>query len=171
MPPDAASLATTIESAPAKDRIEGMLLGVAIGDSLGNTSESMFPAKRHALYGEIRDNQINRYAHEAPFIFPSDDTQMTFWALRSILAEDGVVPESIAQAFSREHIYGIGSAVRAFLGAYNAGMPWYKADPEYHALECHRHRSRAIMQGHEKEWTFPLPEQRPLQVAQRAAAA
>jgi len=107
-----------------------MLLGVAIGDSLGNTSESMLPAKRHTLYGEIRDYQINRHAHEAPFNFPSDDTQMTFWALRSILAEDGVVPESIAQAFSRGHIYGIGSAVRAFLGAYKVGTPWYKSGPE-----------------------------------------
>ena len=34
-------------------RIEGMMLGLAIGDALGNTSEAMLPSERHALYGEI----------------------------------------------------------------------------------------------------------------------
>ncbi len=33
------------------DRMEGMLLGLAIGDSLGNTSESKLPAERRARHG------------------------------------------------------------------------------------------------------------------------
>lgn len=37
------------------DRVEGMLLGIAIGDALGNTTEGMTPADRRAQYGEVRD--------------------------------------------------------------------------------------------------------------------
>jgi hypothetical protein len=37
------------------DRIEGMMLGVAIGDSLGNTSEGMLPDGRRKKFGVIRD--------------------------------------------------------------------------------------------------------------------
>ncbi len=39
----------------AWERIEGMMLGLAIGDALGNTTESQLPAERRARYGEIRD--------------------------------------------------------------------------------------------------------------------
>jgi ADP-ribosylglycohydrolase len=130
IPKNASALAPELDNAPARDRIEGMLLGVAIGDSLGNTSEGMLPASRRSRYGEIRDYQRNRRADTAPYSFPSDDTQMTFWALESILAEGGVAPDSIARAFSSNRIYGIGSAVREFLVAYRAGRPWYEAGPE-----------------------------------------
>jgi len=37
------------------DRIDGMMLGLAIGDALGNTTESMLPARRREVCGEIRD--------------------------------------------------------------------------------------------------------------------
>jgi hypothetical protein len=56
-------LAPTPHAAPVPwERVEGMLLGLAIGDALGNTSESIAPAKRHECYGEIRDYLPNDYA-------------------------------------------------------------------------------------------------------------
>jgi hypothetical protein len=42
------------------DRIEGMLLGLAIGDALGNTTEGQLPSQRRREYGEIRDYLPNR---------------------------------------------------------------------------------------------------------------
>ena len=36
-------------------RVEGMMLGLAIGDSLGRTTEGKLPHRRKARYGEIRD--------------------------------------------------------------------------------------------------------------------
>ncbi|MBM4419122.1 MAG: ADP-ribosylglycohydrolase family protein, partial [Chloroflexi bacterium] len=35
--------------------------GLALGDSLGNTSEALVPGVRAALYGEIRDYLPNRH--------------------------------------------------------------------------------------------------------------
>jgi len=37
------------------DRLEGMILGLAVGDSLGNTSEGQLPVARGEAFGEIRD--------------------------------------------------------------------------------------------------------------------
>lgn len=37
------------------ERVEGMLLGLAIGDALGNTTESQLPATCRQSHGEIRD--------------------------------------------------------------------------------------------------------------------
>ncbi len=33
---------------PLRDRVEGMLLGLAIGDALGNASEGLLPGERRA---------------------------------------------------------------------------------------------------------------------------
>ena len=64
---------------PAKpDRVAGMLWGLAIGDALGNTTESLLPGERAARHGTIRDYLPNRYADWRPAGLPSDDTQMAF---------------------------------------------------------------------------------------------
>lgn len=44
------------------DRVRGMMLGLAIGDALGNTSEGMRPGHRRSLYGEIENYLPNHYA-------------------------------------------------------------------------------------------------------------
>jgi hypothetical protein len=43
-------------------KVEGMMLGLAIGDSLGNTSEGMLPSERQGRFGEIRDYRPNHNA-------------------------------------------------------------------------------------------------------------
>jgi len=68
------------------DKVEGMLLGLAIGDALGITTEAMLPSDRRAVYGELRDYIPNRYVSE-PRGFPSDDTQLAFWTLEQMIAE------------------------------------------------------------------------------------
>ena len=45
-----------------RDRYLGCLLGLAIGDALGNTTEGMLPAQRRQRYGEIRDHLANSHA-------------------------------------------------------------------------------------------------------------
>ena len=109
-----------------RDRIHGMLLGLAIGDALGNTTEGMLPAERRAHYGEIRDYLPDPQTGERAGL-PSDDTQLAFWALDRLLQDDGLNPERLARAFRSGHIHGIGSAVRAALRVLAAGEPWHRA--------------------------------------------
>jgi hypothetical protein len=88
-------------------RAEGMMLGLAIGDALGNTSEGLLPCNRQAQHGEIRDYLPNRYAEMRPAGVPSDDTQLAFWTLEQLIADKGFVPEHVAQRFCRGRIFGL----------------------------------------------------------------
>ncbi len=106
-------------------RVEGMLLGLAIGDALGNTTESLRPATRRQSYGEIRDYLPNKHANYRPVGLPSDDTQMAFWTLEQLLEDNRLVPDHLARKFSQQQIFGIGSTVKAFLRSYkDQGLPW-----------------------------------------------
>jgi ADP-ribosylglycohydrolase len=110
-------------------RVEGMMLGLAIGDALGNTSEGMLPSERQAFYGEIRDYLPNRYAGNQVVGLPSDDSQLAFWTLEQMIADGGFIPENVAERFCRERIFGIGNTVRQFISNMKVGKPWFKSGP------------------------------------------
>jgi ADP-ribosylglycohydrolase len=108
------------------ERIEGMLLGAAIGDSLGATSEGITGRERLSRHGEIRDYLPWRRSANKPVGVPTDDTQLTFWTLKQLLEDHGLVPDNLAKRFCRHHISGIGSTTRAFIGNYTTKhKPWY----------------------------------------------
>lgn len=110
------------------DRIEGMLLGLAIGDALGNTTEGLPPAVRRAQHGEIRDYIPNKYAGMRPVGLPSDDSQMAFWTLEELTVAGGLEPDRLAKRFSEENIFGIGETVSQFVFAYRyLQEPWHRA--------------------------------------------
>ncbi len=113
------------------DRIEGMMLGLAVGDSLGNSSEGMTPADRNERFGEIRDYLPNAYADNRSVGLPSDDTQLAFWTLEQIIADGGkFIPENVASRFCREKIFGIGRTVREFTYNIWTGKPWHESGPK-----------------------------------------
>ena len=105
------------------------MLGLAIGDALGVTTESWLPSRRRSIYGEIRDYIPNRYV-DACIGFPSDDSQMAFWTLEQMLNDSCFIPEHVAECFCRYRIYGIGSAVREFVDNRKSGKPWYECGPK-----------------------------------------
>jgi ADP-ribosyl-[dinitrogen reductase] hydrolase len=107
------------------DRVDGMLLGLAIGDALGNTTESLLPERRRELYGEIRDYVPHR--RHNTLATPTDDTQLAFWTLDQMLADDGFIPEHVAKRFASERIFGIGHAVAQATSELRSGeLPWYE---------------------------------------------
>jgi ADP-ribosylglycohydrolase len=107
-------------------RIEGMLLGIAIGDALGNTTESMTPEQRKQELGLITDYLPNRHAHNKKIGLPSDDTQLAFDTLGVILDKGKLDMEELAKVFSSHRIFGIGNIVKGFLRNYkDYGEPWY----------------------------------------------
>ena len=108
------------------DRVEGMLWGLAVGDSLGVTSEGLRPVDRQEFFGEVRDYLPLRNTSRREGI-PSDDTQMAFWTLEQILEDGEFVPENLAERFATERIYGMGSTVGAFRKAWErGGRPWWQ---------------------------------------------
>jgi ADP-ribosylglycohydrolase len=111
-------------------RVEGMMLGLAIGDALGNTSEGRLPSARAASYGEIRDYLPNSFAGGRRMGVPSDDTQLAFWTLEQLIADRGFDPARVAKRFSQDQIFGIGQSVREFLANTKSGMAWYASGTE-----------------------------------------
>jgi len=110
------------------DRIEGMLLGLAIGDSLGNTTESQLPERRRANHGEIVNYLPNQYANNLSVGVPSDDTQLAFWTLEQLVKDNGLVPDNLATRFCQEQIFGIGKSVKNFLRNYKMDhLSWNQA--------------------------------------------
>jgi ADP-ribosyl-[dinitrogen reductase] hydrolase len=110
------------------DRVEGMLLGLAIGDSLGNSSESMLPGARRRAYGEIRDYLPNSCAGSRRAGVPSDDSQLAFWTLEHLLEHGRLIPGLLAERFCSEQIFGSGATVRAFIRCFrDEGKEWFDA--------------------------------------------
>jgi ADP-ribosyl-[dinitrogen reductase] hydrolase len=107
-----------------------MLLGLAIGDSLGNSSEGLLPAQRRERWGEVRDYLPSRHNGVARG-YPSDDTQLAFWTLDQINQDGGLIPANLARRFCTSgRIFGIGSTVREFLRNHKKlGRDWSEAGP------------------------------------------
>jgi ADP-ribosylglycohydrolase len=113
------------------DRVRGMMLGLAIGDALGRTTEGVLPAQRRARHGEIRHYLPNRHAGGRCVGTPTDDTQLAYWTLEQMLADGRFEPEHIAARFARGRIFGIGQTVRRFVRCYRAGgRQWYECGPK-----------------------------------------
>jgi len=127
---DVGGLGRLIPPAPVQcswDRVEGMLLGLAIGDSLGNTTEARLPSERWHQYGEICNYLPNRHAQHRPVGLPSDDTQLAFWTLEQLLEDGQLDPEHLVDIFSSRRIFGIGRSVSGFVAARKSGQAWYQA--------------------------------------------
>ncbi|NPV75315.1 MAG: ADP-ribosylglycohydrolase family protein [Anaerolineae bacterium] len=107
------------------ERVEGMMLGLAIGDALGYPTEAELPVTRQRLHGEIRDYLPNQYAGGYPRGVPSDDTQMAFWTLEQLLEDGALKPGCLAYKFAQYPIFGMGSTIRDFLRSYkDQGRTW-----------------------------------------------
>jgi ADP-ribosylglycohydrolase len=111
------------------EKVEGMMLGLAIGDSLGITTEGMLPEARRNACGEIRNYLPNRHVSEAKGL-PSDDTQLAFWTLEQMIEDGGFNPDRLAARFCRGRIYGIGATVSGFVRNFKSGeLPWFRCGP------------------------------------------
>jgi len=110
------------------ERVDGMMLGLAIGDALGGPSEGRLTARRAAMYGEVRDYVIGRRAKQA-LGYPSDDTQLAFWTLEQMNEDRAFVPERVARRFCRGQIFGIGQTVAGFRRNMKQRVHWSECGP------------------------------------------
>jgi ADP-ribosylglycohydrolase len=110
------------------DKVEGMLLGVAIGDALGATTEGKLPADRYLLFGEIKNYTPGKRSDNREIGVPTDDTQMTFWTLKQLIEDGGLIPDNLARHFCKHRIMGIGSTTKEFVVNYkDRHIPWHAA--------------------------------------------
>ncbi len=111
------------------DKVEGMMLGLAVADSLGNTTEGMLPEERRNRYGEITDYLPNRHADNRKIGLPSDETQLAFWSIEQMLDDDGeFIPDHQAQKFCSGRLFGLGGTIRGFIRNYkDKGKSWFEA--------------------------------------------
>ncbi len=118
-----------LPAARFRDRAAGMLIGLAVGDALGNTSEGRNPDERRRQLGEVRDYLPNRHADGSCVGLPSDDTQLAFWLLEHLLEHDGrVEPAALAQTWATRRIFGIGKSMREFVDRFREERrPWEEA--------------------------------------------
>ena len=111
------------------EKVEGMLLGLAVGDSLGATTEGRKPAQRFSIHGEITD-YLSGSSYRANGGV-TDDTQLSFWTLEQLIDDSGLIPDNLAKKFCKNRIYGIGGTTKEFLRNYkNRHVPWYEAGPD-----------------------------------------
>jgi ADP-ribosylglycohydrolase len=145
------------DSTQRDDVVQAMLLGLAIGDALGNTSESMLPSERRSRFGEITGYLPNPHAGGRCVGLPSDDTQLTFWSLECLLAEGLCNLPALATSLRKGRIYGIGRTCRAWLRALdeNPGDPW--AARQHSAGNGALMRVLGLYAPH--AWFSPLPPQ------------
>ena len=97
------------------ERIEGMLLGIAVGDSLGHSTEWQFdPETRHKEFGTIVDHVPDRQGRLGRI---SDDTQMSFWTVERLVARGHFDFDDLVSCFvnRRNKIVGRGKNTSAAL--------------------------------------------------------
>jgi ADP-ribosylglycohydrolase len=109
------------------DKVEGMMLGLAIGDALGNTTESLNPAERRARHGWIQDYLPNRHVGGRAVGLPSDDSQLAFRTLAHLVELGRLEPQLLSGRLAEPPIFGIGLTTSRWLDAFLAGVPWHRA--------------------------------------------
>jgi ADP-ribosylglycohydrolase len=113
------------------DRIEGMLLGVAIGDALGAPTEGLDAHDRLLKHGTVHDYIPYIQSGGMSVGVPTDDTQLTFWTLEQLIQDGGLIPDNLARSFCGNRIIGLGSTVREFIRNYkDRGRTWYVCGPD-----------------------------------------
>ncbi len=106
-----------------RGKFQGCLLGLAVGDALGKFGEMKSREEMREKYGILETYP----ADYAPFAGGgTDDTQMSLWTGRHLLANQGLRPAALARKFISEEIRGIGEATAQFVSLFrDQGMPWY----------------------------------------------
>lgn len=106
-------------------RLEGMLLGLAIGDALGRPGAGRYPEERRRQLGEIRDYLPNPLAEGRTVGLPSDETQLAFWTLEQLLRDGALRPHRLMARLAAGRVFGVGPTTREALEAGRAGaMSW-----------------------------------------------
>jgi poly(ADP-ribose) glycohydrolase ARH3 len=105
------------------EKMQGAMLGCAIGDALGRPFESsLFSDARLAPLVEARAQRQSLWAY-------SDDTQMMISVAESLLQKNTIEPEHLVQTLARNYdpARGYGKGMKLVFQALERGLSWEEA--------------------------------------------
>jgi poly(ADP-ribose) glycohydrolase ARH3 len=118
-----------VARAMLKDRFEGCLLGLAVGDALGGKFEAQSADAIRARFPT--PERLMAYAQEE--LWYTDDTQMTIGVCEALIEQGEIVEDSLCRAFVANYVpsRGYGRGARAVLEAMEEGRA-YRQVAEQH---------------------------------------
>lgn len=119
----------TIANSILKDRFEGCLLGLAVGDALGGKFEAQSADAIRARFSS--PERLLAYPQEE--MWYTDDTQMTIGVCEALLERGEIVEEALCRTFVANYVpsRGYGRGARAVLEAMEDGRD-YRQVAEQH---------------------------------------
>lgn len=111
-----------------KDRFEGCLLGLAVGDALGGLFEAQSSNAIRARISTVE--QLIAYPQEE--IWHTDDTQMAIGVAEALIERGEIIEETLCRAFTSNYVpsRGYGRGARAVLDAMEEGRDYRKVAEE-----------------------------------------
>lgn len=112
-----------------KDRFEGCLLGLAVGDALGGKFEAQSADAIRTRFPTT--DQLIDYPQEE--IWYTDDTQMAIGVAEALIERGEIVEEVLCRAFVANYVpsRGYGRGARAVLDAMEAGLDYNRVAEEH----------------------------------------
>jgi len=120
-----------LHSAPAplpveglRDRAEGMLLGLCVGNALALPTEGVLPEDRRARFGEVDDHAASAYG---PAGSMSVDAQLSLRTAKRLLTDGRLDPAALARDLAAPGHIVLGDTLARFVERYNSGMGWERS--------------------------------------------
>jgi ADP-ribosyl-[dinitrogen reductase] hydrolase len=116
------------------DKMEGFLVGMAIGDSLGAVQEQLGQAKKDRIFGQITDHLVlepHERRYRTPYAY-TDDTQMAIITIKSFIENGKNNPADIARRLleKKDRLRGIGKGTRKALENLARGISYTESGQE-----------------------------------------
>src|SRR5262249_16640886 len=119
----------TVADRTVKDRFEGCLYGLAVGDGLGGKFEAQSAEAIRARFPTA--DRLIAYPQEE--IWYTDDTQMTMGVAEALIERGEIVEEVLCRAFVANYVpsRGYGRGARAVLDAMEDGLDYRQVAEEH----------------------------------------
>jgi poly(ADP-ribose) glycohydrolase ARH3 len=119
----------TVSPLSLKDRFEGCLLGLAVGDALGGLFEAQSPEAIRARFPTVE----RLIAYPTEELWYTDDTQMAIGVAEALVEHSEVVEEVLCRAFVANYVpsRGYGRGARAVLDAMEDGGDYRRVAEEH----------------------------------------